>query len=439
MDIPIPGWTFTHWWVRPPLNIWFNIYHKKIISSGTHHIDWQKPIIFAPSHRNAFSDALCLILPTKYTDERFIYPLIRADAFGNNKAIDWILTRFHMFPVYRPQDEVNLKEKNADVFDQCYDILARRRNLLIHPEGNCIPRKRVRPFKKGLARIAFGAEEKYDFKLNVTIIPVGINYRNITLPRKGVHVKYGQPIPVADFKDQYQENAASGIRQLTQVIRQRVQELTVDLPKEHYLLSEDLLRLHKNGFSADYSERELQTHQKVGRLMQVLREGDKKSVEALSGSVTDLKSLIQQYKLSDSQSFVEKPSALGLILKVILLLILLPMSLYGWINNFIPWFLMHRLADRVKVRQFKSSARMTLGMVLFPLCYLLQTVLIFVVSGRWTWALIYLGTLPFTGLLALHWQEHLQKWRQQVRLYFLPTDARQKIEDITSDIFRVLG
>jgi hypothetical protein len=97
---------------------------------------------------------------------------------------------------------------------------------------------------------------------------VGINYREITAPRKGVHVKYGKPIAVVDFKDQYQENAASGIRQLTEVIHQRVQELTVDLPKKHYMLSEDLLRLHKNGYTASYGEQELQTRQKIGRSMQ---------------------------------------------------------------------------------------------------------------------------------------------------------------------------
>jgi hypothetical protein len=142
--------------------------------------------------------------------------------------------------------------------------------------------------------------------------------------------------------------------------------------------------------------------------------------------------------LSDTQPFVEKPSALSLILKAILFLILLPLCLYGWVNHFIPRFLMHRLAGRVKVEQFKSSARMTLGMLLFPLCYLLQTVLLFVVSGRWIWALIYLGTLPFTGLLALNWQEHVQKWRQQLRLYFLPEGVRQKIKNLTSDIFTEL-
>jgi 1-acyl-sn-glycerol-3-phosphate acyltransferase len=435
MDVSIPGWTFTHWWVRPPLNTWFHIYHKSIILSGTDNIDWQKPIIFAPSHRNAFSDALCLILPTKYRDERFIYPLIRADAFGNNKAIDWILTRFHMFPVYRPRDGVDLKEKNANVFDECYELLARRRNLLIHPEGNCIPRKRVRSFKKGLARIAFGAEEKYDFKLDVTIIPVGVNYREITAPRKGVHVKYGKPIAVADYKGQYQENAASGIRQLTQDIHQRVQELTVDLPKKHYLLSEDLLRLHKNGYTASYGEKELQARQKIGQSMQIMSRGDERSVEALSKNVTDLKSLIQQHRLSDDHSFVEKPSTFSLILKPILFLILLPIVLYGWVNHFIPRFLMNRLAGRIKVEQFKSSARMTLGMVLFPICYVLQTVLVFAFSGRWAWALIYLGTLPFTGLLALEWKEHIQKWRQQIRLYFLPKGVRQKIKNLTSEIF----
>ena len=203
MDVAIRDWTFTHWWVRPVTLTWFKIYHKSISSSGTEQIDWEKPIIFAPSHQNAFSDALCLILPARYTENRFIYPLVRADAFGNNKAIDWILTAFHMMPVYRPRDKVDLKRQNELVFQRCCNVLARKRNLLIHPEGNCIPKKRVRPFKKGLARIAFEAEQKHDFKLGVTVVPVGINYRNITEPREGVHIRSGSPISVADFKGTY--------------------------------------------------------------------------------------------------------------------------------------------------------------------------------------------------------------------------------------------
>src|SRR5699024_5463744 len=111
-------WTFTHWWVRPVTNIWFNIYHKSITYAGIENVDWQKPIIFAPSHRNAFTDALCIILHEKHRNNRIIYPLIRGDAFGNSKFLDWILTGFHMMPVYRPRDKVNMVEKNEAVFSQ---------------------------------------------------------------------------------------------------------------------------------------------------------------------------------------------------------------------------------------------------------------------------------------------------------------------------------
>ncbi|MGF1669200.1 MAG: 1-acyl-sn-glycerol-3-phosphate acyltransferase, partial [Balneolaceae bacterium] len=153
MNIKVRGWTFTHWWVRPVVWIWFRIYHKSVTISEVVPVDWNKPIIFAPTHQNAFTDALCLILPAEYTHNRFIYPLVRADAFGNNSFIDWILTSFHMLPVYRPRDKVDLKKENESVFAACYKILSQNRNLLIHPEGNCVPVKRVRNFKKGLARI----------------------------------------------------------------------------------------------------------------------------------------------------------------------------------------------------------------------------------------------------------------------------------------------
>src|SRR6056297_3169489 len=124
MNVTIRDWTFTHFWVRPVVKVWFGLYHKSVTYSGKENVDWDKPIIFAASHQSAFTDALCLILPTRYTNDRFIYPLVRADAFGNSKAMDWILTSFHMMPVYRPKDKVDIKKRNDSVFADCYTILS---------------------------------------------------------------------------------------------------------------------------------------------------------------------------------------------------------------------------------------------------------------------------------------------------------------------------
>jgi 1-acyl-sn-glycerol-3-phosphate acyltransferase len=439
MDIPVEGWTFSHLWVRPVTKFWFHLYHRSVTYSGYEDINWQKPIIFAPSHRNAFTDALCIILPTKYTNDRFIYPLIRADAFGNSKTLDWILTRFHMFPVYRPRDKVDMVSKNELVFDRCYELLAQNRNLLIHPEGNCIPQNRVRSFKKGLARIAFGAEEKYGFSLNVNIIPVGITYREITEARQGIHVRFGDPVCPADFREEYQMNTAAAINKLTQTLHDKVAELSIDLPARNYRLGDDLLKLNKSldgrlSKLKNYASKEFRMNQTIAGSLKKMNDEDEKQLQTLSGEMNSLKDFLHRNKLYLTLPLNDTSHVPELFLKGIAFLLLLPLAIYGGMNNVIPWLIMRRLINKVQETQFISSARHTLGLVLFPVCYILQTILVFFLTPRWIWAVIYLATLPISGLVTLNWWENLRIWWQKMRLAGLSLNQKRKINDLAEQI-----
>lgn len=440
MDVNIRDWTFTHWWVRPVVKVWFDIYHKSVTYSGTENIDWQKPIIFAPSHQNAFSDALCLILPTRYTDNRFIYPLIRADAFGKSKVLDWMLTVFHMMPVYRPRDNVNLKRENESVFAHCYEILSKHRNLLIHPEGNCIAEKRVRRFKKGLARIAFGAEQEHNFNLGVQVVPVGINYENITEARGGIHIRYGRPITVADFKARYTEHAARAVTELTQKVRQRVKEVTVDIQSsENYQLTEQFIRLNKKltpkfADEARYSKREVEFEKKVVETLEKTEQEKSGITERLKENFRELTAALDKNNLTLDHLLIESSSVSRLCMEGIAYLIFLPIFLYGWINNIIPWHLTHKLADSVKERQFKSSLRMVSGLLLFPMCYGFQGIMVWWFTGSLGWSAVYLFSLPFTGILSLNTHEKWTAWRQQLRLKLMSERERIKLSNLLENI-----
>lgn len=437
MEINIRDWTFTHWWVRPVVKIWFNIYHKSITYSGIENINWNEPIIFAPSHQNAFSDALCIILPTKYTNNRFIYPLIRADAFGKHAAIDWILTAFHMMPVYRPRDKVSLKKKNSSVFSDCHEILSKNRNLLIHPEGNCIPKKQISRFKKGLARIALGAEAKHDFKLGTSVVPVGINYRQITGARKGIHIRFGESIPVSDFKNVYREHSATAITDLTRKLEDKVKKVTVDISSNrNYDLTEKLIQLIKSYSSelttGEYTGPEVNFEKRLIKKMSGYN--DDEFFEKFSPLYNEAETLLNEHKLNSEYSLTEECSVWRLILEGAVYLVLFPVFLYGWINNLIPWTLIHKLADRIGEKQFKSSARMVSALLIFPLSYILQAAAFWWFSDSPGWTAFYLLSLPFSGMLSLNICEKWKKWRQQVRLKWMPSDQKSRLFDLMDKI-----
>ena len=59
-------------------------------------------------------------------------------------------------------------------FPAIYEVLKKNGNFIMFSEGICVQEKRLQKLRKGTARLAFGAEEKYG--LDVHIVPVGINY-----------------------------------------------------------------------------------------------------------------------------------------------------------------------------------------------------------------------------------------------------------------------
>ncbi|MDX1586624.1 MAG: 1-acyl-sn-glycerol-3-phosphate acyltransferase [Balneolaceae bacterium] len=444
MNVTIRDWTFTHFWVRPVVKVWFDFYHKSVSYSGTGHIDWDKPIIFAASHQSAFTDALCLILPTRYVNDRFIYPLVRADAFGNNRLVDWVLTSFHMMPVYRPKDKVDIKKRNETVFRDCYSILSKNRNLLIHPEGNCFPIKKVRRFKKGLARIAFGAEMINDFELDTEIIPVGINYRKSTKPRSGIHVRFGKPVSLKQYEKAYREHEAAAIADLTAEIEQRVKDLTVDIQlDDSYRLIEELLQLSKQMIpsfvgSEEYSVGELRFEKKIVSRSESVLGGDKRKAGRLERCIEQLRTLLKKQELDENHSLQGSYSLFQLAVKGSGFIIMLPFFLFGWINNLLPWYLIHHLAGRIQDTQFINSARMAMGLLAFPLFYVIQTLFMWIISGSLLWTTIYFISLPISGVMSLKLSEKWKEWRQQFKLRFMSAENSNRLAEVRDELFNIL-
>ncbi|MCA1747752.1 MAG: hypothetical protein LC655_08650, partial [Bacteroidales bacterium] len=92
------------------------------------------------------------------------------------------------------------------------------------------------------------------------------------------------------------------------------------------------------------------------------------------------------------------------------LLLTLPVFLYGFINNALMYFLPVRAVRNIKDVQFHSSVKAGLGMVvLLPLTYLLQTLLVAIFTDGWYIWVAYLVLLFPAGKLALLWYLRLKK------------------------------
>ena len=205
------------------------LYFRKLRVTGLKNIPAKGPLIYAINHQNALLDPLVV----HSVSWRNPYFLTRADIF-NNKFVDKFLRGIKMLPIYRIRDGFDSIKMNEAVFESAKEILTKGGVVGIFPEGSHSLLYKVRPLKKGIARIAFMTEEAADFKLNVQIIPIGIHYESHSSTKGRTLVTYGKPINVADYKQTYQQDQNKAFNELLTEISDRVKLLILNIESKDY-------------------------------------------------------------------------------------------------------------------------------------------------------------------------------------------------------------
>lgn len=175
-------------------------------------------MILACSHPNSFFDALII----GAYHHRKIHFLARGDAFAKPWAAR-LLRMLNMIPIYRISEGKENLDNNKQTFEQCIDILKANGTVLIFSEGISINEWRLRPLKKGTARLAWmcWAEHGMD---NMIVQPTGINYNSFTTMPKLVQVAYA---PVINSNTFHRDNTASFYKQFNEELNNKLQPLVL--------------------------------------------------------------------------------------------------------------------------------------------------------------------------------------------------------------------
>lgn len=152
-----------------------------------------QPLILACTHPNSFFDAL--IMGAYHPRE--MYFLARGDAFKKPWAAK-MLRLLNMIPIYRLSEGKENLDNNQQTFDECNRVFKEGGTVLIFSEGLCINEWKLRPLKKGTARLAWMCWQEHDVK-DMIIQPVGLNYNSFTQLPKTVLVEYGPVLGIQDF------------------------------------------------------------------------------------------------------------------------------------------------------------------------------------------------------------------------------------------------
>ena len=393
-------------------------FYRKRSVVGLENIPKNKPYIIASNHQSAFMDPIMTAVVIKNVQTYF---LVRADIF-KKKWASKLLHAVNMMPIYRMRDGVDTIEKNEAVFQACYRIINQGNPIMIYPEGNHSNKKSLRPLKKGVGRIAFGAAESSNFELDLQVIPSGLNYSNHRDAGGTLQVVFAKGISVKEYQEVYLENEAKALSDFRKRLQKEMAALIIDIKSPHYDFIEDFRKIFERELSENTFD--LDTEIKNSQaFISAFQKSDLSDEKMLANKqlMANIKEGLNKLKIKPFAVSKHKHSYANILVWLVLLILGLPLFLYGFINNAFPFHLPNYLVKKkIKDVHFHSSLKMGFAMVFFVVFYLLQTLVFFYFTKDILYTSAYFISLPFTGYFAFRywfkWREISQKLK--VNLYF---------------------
>jgi hypothetical protein len=330
---------------------------------------------------------------------------MRADMFRKPFA-RFCLHELNVTPVYRAEEGMENVHRNLESFDAIYEILRKNGNFIMFSEGICIQEKRLHPLRKGTARLAFGAEEKYG--LDVHIVPVGINYTYPSRFRKEVMINFHEAFSIKELRDIYDEHPARALNVFNQKCRDSLlKEVIIIEDPENDWLAEQLLRMERNNivlpffrWRFDTDDRRL-AEKRVSEKVNQLSKTSKPELESLSKKIENYVNLLANNTIRDEN--IARKLNWG-FLRYFAIIAGFPIFIAGFIANLIPFIIPKIVCDKlIKDLRFYSSVFIG-GFTLLYLIYFLVLLILGGALAGWTGILLAI-MVPLSGYFVLYYQE----------------------------------
>lgn len=227
-------------------NLILRVYYRKIHVYGLDRIPKDKPLLIVSNHPSGFLEPIIMAC-TFPIDLHF---LVRGDLF--EKAwLKHLLIGTNQVPIYRFRDGFAGLRNNQKTIAKTIEVLQQNKAIIIFAEGSTNADMYLRPFQKGMARMAFQTLDG-SADLDLHILPVGVTFSASTKPGNEVVLSVGQAFPVKDFYTTNAREAKEKMDQLTQYAYDRVKENMIHLEdrEEEASLRQAWLMYNKPGKSA---------------------------------------------------------------------------------------------------------------------------------------------------------------------------------------------
>lgn len=404
---------------RPLAGLTIRIFFPKIYLVNTESIPAGKPVLLVSNHPTTFTEPCVLACFLS----RPLYYLVRGDFF-ENPVFSFLLRDLHMMPIYRQRDGgyKNLKN-NFGTIDSTYKWLSEDKMVMILAEGTAIYEKRLRPLRKGAARIALHAL-KEDPEMELYIVPVGVNYTDSLEFGTQIMVNFDAPFQASDYFGPDKGPKGKAINAFTQHLTERMKAniITIDDPADDWLFDQ-LLELLRNDWDMQ-TPYGIHDHkgpfQREKQLTLLLNEMDHEQKAAIKREVKDYFVPISLERISD---FVVKHRNVGWGHTLFIVLGFIP-YLLGWFLHLPPRLGVFYVAEtKVIFNEFFGSVRLAAWLILVLIYYF---VLILVGTIGWGWiGLAGFLVFPILGYFAVIYERRLNKMKAYWRFSKLSKDKQQ--------------
>ena len=355
------------------VNIAIRNSYRSLKYIGTERIPKDAAVIFAPNHTGTLMDAL-VILAMNNKPKVFI---ARADIF-RNPSLAKLLGFFKMMPIMRMRDGIEEVKKNNKTIETAADVLKDKVPLCIFPEGTHQAKYSMLPLQKGIFRIALQAKELLGDK-PLYIGPVGIRYGNFYRFRSSARVQFGNPINVGEFVAEHSDRTVpEQINLMRVLLADRMKENLHFIPNdEDYNAKSEICAAvyateckSNNGYPNPLVDINKLSTERIEKLKEEKPEEAERLI-ALGNKARKLR-LAKGISL---KSVTNPHGCLSQTARALLLLVTLPYTLFTTLCTLPLTIVSILLGSKFKDKGFLNSVRLVIRLVLWPLLFVIYTVI----------------------------------------------------------------
>lgn len=415
------------------VGIGIRFYYKEVKVLNSKSLSHDGPMIIIANHPNTLMDAMMI----GYACKQPIHYMAKGTLF-NSKLKLWLLKNLNMIPINRQGESTTKGVSNQSSFEACYRVLEEGKTLVVFPEGTSFLERHLRELKSGTARIALEAEKRNSGKLNLRVVPLGLNYLKAEKFRSSVLINAGQQMDVLHFLEAYKVDAGKTAKKLTEKFRINLEHVLVNsASKEQEQLVDELTEI--------LSSKYIKTDEKgVAGEIQFLKEIRNKVEEihiTQPWKIAEIQLLMQniQWRLRKldiradflDRRFRSRMFFRQIVFSVFILIVGLPIFIFGLLHNVIQFKITDYLVPKItKDIEYFAPISVLLGLFLYPVFYTVFLLLgtHFIEIG-YAGKILYFFSMPLSGLFAYSFNRYLQhisyKWKY---IFMMINDKKAMLE-----------